>query len=129
MKLINKHPIDTSSISKFTLNYLVNHNILLLNLRSLPPSLSLSLSLIYIYIYIYIYMFVCDNTPHRPSEPRLTQIIKPNYSWPVIHLVVSDQGHYTFLYRYTKHNREGGGKEQTNKHGLGLAPSARKGSL
>ena len=41
--------------------------------------------------------------------------------------LISDQGHYTFLYRYAKHNREGGGKEQTNKYGLGLAPSARKG--
>ena len=53
--------------------------------------------------------------------------LKPNYSLPVIHLVffflISDQGHYTFLYGYGKHNREGGGKEQTNKHGLALIPS------
>ena len=41
--------------------------------------------------------------------------------------LISNQGHYTFLYRYTKHNREGGRKEQTNKHGLGSAPSARSG--
>ena len=34
------------------------------------------------------------------------------------HLVVSltsDQGHYTFLYRYTKHNREGGRKNQQTR--------------
>ena len=37
----------------------------------------------------------------------------------MIHLVVSDQGHYSFHYRYAKLNREGGGKEQTNKYGLG----------
>ena len=41
----------------------------------------------------------------------------------------SDQEHYTFLYGHTKHNRKDGGKEQTNKHRLGLAPSAREGSL
>ena len=45
----------------------------------------------------------------------------------MICLVVSDHGHHTFLYRHIKYNREGGGKEQTNKHGLGLAPSARRG--
>ena len=33
------------------------------------------------------------------------------------------------LYRYAKYNRERGRKEQTNKHGLWLAPSARGGSL
>ena len=50
-------------------------------------------------------------------------------SWPVIHLEVSDQRYYTFLYRHAKHNGEGGGKEQTKKHGLGSTPSARGGSL
>ena len=40
--------------------------------------------------------------------------------------LISDQGHYTFLYGHTKHNREGGRKEQTNKHGLWSAPSARE---
>ena len=46
------------------------------------------------------------------------------------HLVVSlisHQGHYTFLYRYAKHKLEGGGKEPMNKHGLGSAPSTRRG--
>ena len=43
--------------------------------------------------------------------------------------LTSDQGHYTFLYGYTEHNRDGGRKELTNKHGLGSAPSARKESL
>ena len=41
--------------------------------------------------------------------------------------MVFDQGHYTFLYGHAKHNQEVGGKEQTNKHGLGSAPSARRG--
>ena len=55
-----------------------------------------------------------------------------NHSWPVIHLVVfliSGRGYFTFLYRYAKHNREGGRKEQTNKHGLGSAPSKRRGEV
>ena len=43
--------------------------------------------------------------------------------------LISSQGHYTFLYGHTKHNREGGRKEQTNKHGSGSAPNARGGSL
>ena len=62
-------------------------------------------------------------------DPPHLSFLKPNYSWPVIHQVVSDQEHYTFLYRYAKHNRESRGKEQTNKHGLGSAPSTRGGSL
>ena len=69
---------------------------------------------------------ICDNTPRRPT-PGYLSLLKPNYSWPVIHLVVSDQGHNTFLYKHAKHNQEGGGKEQTNKHGLGSVPSVRKG--
>ena len=69
---------------------------------------------------------VCDNTPRRPSDPHYISLLKPNYSWPVIHLVVSNPGHYTFLYRYANPNRKGGSKEQTNKRGLGSAPSARR---
>ena len=64
-----------------------------------------------------------------PTHTHYIKVIKPNYSWPVIHPVVSlasDQGHYTFLYGHTKHNQEGG---RMNKHGLGSAPSARKRSL
>ena len=75
-----------------------------------------------LYIYIYIYII----TP-LAGDSHYISFFKPNYSWPVIHLVFSDQGHYTFLYRHAKHNREGGRKEQTNKHGLGSAPSAKKG--
>ena len=41
--------------------------------------------------------------------------------------LISDQGYYTFIYVHAKHNREGGRKEQTNKHWLGSAPSARGG--
>ena len=33
--------------------------------------------------------------------------------------LISNQGHYTFLYRFAKHNRDGGGKEQTNITDLG----------
>ena len=43
--------------------------------------------------------------------------------------LVSDQRHYTFLYGYAKHNREDGKKEQRNKHGLRLAPSAIRGGV
>ena len=49
----------------------------------------------------------------------------------MIHLVVfliTGQGYFTFLYRYAKHNQEGG-REEKNKHELGLALSARGGSL
>ena len=67
------------------------------------------------------------------SRPHSISFFKPNYSWSVIHLVVffliSDQGHNTFLYGHTKHNRECRGKEQTNKHGLGLAQSTERRSL
>ena len=62
-----------------------------------------------------------------PAGAHYINFLKPNYSWPVIRPVVSDQGYYTFHYRYAKQNREGERKEQTNKHGLGSAPSARKG--
>ena len=65
-----------------------------------------------------------------PADPHYLSFLKPLMTISSDRLVVSltsDQGHYTFLYRYAKHNREGGGKEQTNKHGLGLAPSARRG--
>ena len=47
----------------------------------------------------------------------------------VFFFLISDQGHYTFLYGHTKHDQEGGRKEQTNKHRLGLAPSERGASL
>ena len=55
----------------------------------------------------------CDNTPL--ANPHYLKLLK--YSWPSDHLVVSlisGQGYFTFLYRYTKHNihnREGGRKE------------------
>ena len=55
----------------------------------------------------------------RPGDPHYTSFFKPNYSWPVIHPVVSDQGHYTFLYRYAKHNREGGRKNKRTNTVLG----------
>ena len=45
----------------------------------------------------------------------------------MIHPVVSDQRHHAFLYGHTKHNRKGGGKEKTNRHGLWLTPRVRKG--
>ena len=69
----------------------------------------------------------CGNIPDRPGDPRYISFLNPNYSWPVNHPVVSDQGSHTFLKRYAKHNREGGRKEQPNKHGLGSAPSGRRG--
>ena len=52
----------------------------------------------------------------------------------MIHLVVfliSVQGYLYILYRYpwTKHNWEGRKKEQTNKHRLGSAQSARRGEV
>ena len=64
------------------------------------------------------------------ADPTISAFL--SHSWPVIHLVVffffiSGQGYFTFLYGDAKHNREGGRKEQTNKHGLGSAPSARVG--
>ena len=53
-----------------------------------------------------------------------------NYSWPsdcqVVSLI-SGQEYFTFLYEHTKYNQEGGRKEK--KHGLGLAPNARKGEV
>ena len=46
-----------------------------------------------------------------------------------VFFLISGQGYFTFLYRYAKHSREGGGKEQTNKYGLGSASSARRGKV
>ena len=42
--------------------------------------------------------------------------------------LISGQGYFTFLYGYATHNREDGRKEEQTV-GLGLAPSARGGSL
>ena len=60
------------------------------------------------------------------------KVIKPNYSWPVIRLEVFSHfrpgaSHISLLIRKTQ--PRGWKKEQTNKHGLGSVPSARKGSL
>ena len=60
-----------------------------------------------------------------PADPHYISFFKPNYSWPVIHLVVSDQGYHTFLYRYTKHNQEGG-RKRTNEQTRTWASSKRK---
>ena len=73
------------------------------------------------------FLVYCDNTP--PANPHYLN--HPNYAWPSDCLVVSlifGQAYFTFLYGHTKHNihnREDGRKEN-NKHGLGLAPSARR---
>ena len=54
---------------------------------------------------------------YLPAGPTISARL--NHSWPVIRLVVfliSGQGYFTFLYRYAKHNREGGRKKtQTNR--------------
>ena len=65
------------------------------------------------------------------ADPHYLNFRKPLMAIKSDRLVVSlisDQGHYTFLYGHTKHNQEGGRKE-TTKHGLGSASSARGGSL
>ena len=72
---------------------------------------------------------LCDNIPNRPSDPHYISFFKPNYSRPVIHLLVSDRVHYTFNNGHTKHNREGGRKEQTNKYGLGLLQAQERESM
>ena len=56
---------------------------------------------------------------------------QPNCSWPLESssvFLISGQGYFTFLYRYAKHNRGGGRKEEQTIR-LGLAPSARGGIL
>ena len=72
-------------------------------------------------------MLVCQYP--SPGRPQNLSFLRPLMAIRSDHLVVSlifDQGHYTFLYGHTKHNRECGRKEQTNKHGLGSVPSARE---
>ena len=70
-------------------------------------------------------------TIHTLPGPHSLNLL--NQSWPSYRRVVplmSGQGYFTFLYGHTKHNIhnwEGGRKE--NKHGLELAPSARRKSL
>ena len=63
-----------------------------------------------------------------PADPTISGSF--NHSWPS----ESSRGFshlwprvFHILYRYAKHNREGERKEQTNKHGLGSAPSTRSG--
>ena len=51
-------------------------------------------------------------TIHLLASPHYLNLL--NHSWPSNHLVVSlisSQGYFTFLYKHTKHNREGGRKE------------------
>ena len=53
----------------------------------------------------------CVTIHHRLTPSYLNFL---NHSWPSDRLVVSlisGQGYFTFLYRHTKHNREGGRKE------------------
>ena len=52
---------------------------------------------------------------YPPANPTISASF--NHSWLVIQVVVfliSGQGYFPFLYRYTNHNREGGRKEQTD---------------
>ena len=68
---------------------------------------------------------ICDNIP--PDYLSFLKLLMAIRSDRLVVFLISDQRHYTFLYRYAKHNLEGGGKEQTNKDGLGSASSARGG--
>ena len=64
----------------------------------------------------------------RPPLSQLTKLLMAIRSDCLVVSLISNQGHYTFLYRHTKHTT-GGRKEQMNKHGLELAPSARRGEV
>ena len=61
---------------------------------------------------------MCANTPGRPT-PDYIKVAKLNYSCAVIHLVffflISNQGYYTFHYRYSKHSLEDG-RKRTSEH-------------
>ena len=73
---------------------------------------------------------ICVTTPLAgQATPDYLKVVKSNYSWPVIRLVVSDQGHYTFLYRYAKYNREGGRKNKRTNTGLGQLQAQEGGSV
>ena len=65
----------------------------------------------------------------QPAGPRLINFFKP------IQFMASDsssgfrQGYHTFLYGQTNTTERMEEKEQTNKHGLGSALSAKKGKV
>ena len=53
------------------------------------------------------------------GRPEYINFLKPNYSWPVIHLVGSDRG-ITHFFTATRNRTEGvEEKEQTNNMDLG----------
>ena len=74
-------------------------------------------------------MIILSNYDNPPGNPHYISFLKLIYPWPVIHPVVSDQGHYTFLYRYTKHNREGGRKNKRTNTALGQLQAPKKGEV
>ena len=73
---------------------------------------------------------MCDNTSSQPT-PDYLKVVKQNVSWPVICLGVfsshSRLGISHISLQPYRIQPRGWKKEQTNKHGLGSAPSARKG--
>ena len=71
----------------------------------------------------------CDNTPGRPTptiSASLNQTAHGQWFICFCFFFISTQGHYIFLYGHTEHNREGGSKEQMNKHGLGISSKCKK---
>ena len=85
--------------------------------------------MIFLRLYKHRTSLTCDNTPGRAGDPYYISFFKPNYSWPVIHLVDSDQGYYTYIYRYAKHNREGGRKNKRTNTDLGQLQAQERGIL
>ena len=74
------------------------------------------------------FLYMCNNTPASwPQNLSSLKTLMAIRSDRLVVSLISNQEHCTFLYRYAKHNWEGGIKEQTNKHGLGSAPSTRGG--
>ena len=63
------------------------------------------------FLSILVYGARCDNTPRRPTPLyQLPLSLMAIRSDRLVVSLIFDQGHYTFLYRCAKHNREGGGK-------------------
>ena len=64
------------------------------------------------------------------DRPQYLNFLKPLMSIRSDRLVVSlisDQGHYTFIYWYTKHNREGGRKNKRTNTDLGQLQAQERG--
>ena len=73
---------------------------------------------------------MCDNTPGRPAgRLPLSCFLEPNYTWPVIHLVISDQSITHFITATQNTTERVEEKIKRTNTGLGQLQGQERGSL